>query len=162
MTCWTSPQTQVNDNFLRMMCEQFIHARDPLLRESLLLTLLVYLSRKPLEPTSMGGFNLGKRRRLIDYVEAHLERNISISDLAAQANCSVFHFVRLFRRSFDVTPYQYILQRRVERAKALLSCGSDSMERVASQCGFNSASQFSQTFSRIAGCSPSAFRKNLR
>lgn len=155
------PQTQLSDNFLRMMCEQFIHASDPLLRESLLMTLLVYLSRKSMEPQVSSGFHSAKKRKLIEYVEDHLEHPISISDLANQAAVSTFHFLRLFKLSFGITPYQYILQRRVERAKVLLTHTDDRIDTVGYKSGFSSASQFSQTFSRVAGISPSAFKKSL-
>lgn len=155
------PRTQISDAFMRMMCEQFIHANDPLLKESLLMTLLVYMSRRPLEPQMATGFSAGKKKRLVDYVEDHLEQPISVSELAAEVGVSVFHFVRLFKLAFAVTPYQYILQRRVERARILLSHTTHSIEMVGFKCGFNSGSQFSQTFSRIVGQSPSAFKKSL-
>jgi AraC family transcriptional regulator len=155
------PQTQLNDNFLRMMCEQFIHASDPLLQESLLMTLLVYMSRKSFEPQVSTGFNLGKKRKLIDYVEEHLENYISVSDLANEVGLSVFHFLRLFKTTFSITPYQYILQRRTTRAKILLTLTNESIEIISFKCGFNGGSQFSQTFSRIVGVTPSAFRKSL-
>ncbi|WMI97570.1 AraC family transcriptional regulator [Pseudomonas chlororaphis subsp. aurantiaca] len=155
------PYLQLNDNLMRMMCEQFIHVSDPLLQESMLMTLLVYMSRKSFEPQVGAGFNLARKTKLIDYVEEKLEGPISIGQLANEVGGSVFHFLRVFKLSFGITPYQYILQRRVERARILLSHTDHSIEIVGFKCGFSSSSKFSQTFSRIAGTSPSAFRKSL-
>ncbi|MCK3838870.1 MULTISPECIES: AraC family transcriptional regulator [Pseudomonas] len=154
-------RTQLNDAFMWTIYEQFMHASDPLLKESLSMTLLIYISRKSLDTPVSTGFGAGRKRRLVDYVEEHLEQPISISELADEVGVSVFHFLRLFKLAFFITPYQYILQRRVERAKVLLSHTTYSIEMVGFKCGFNSGSQFSQTFSRAVGQSPSAFRKSL-
>ncbi|MBH3429138.1 helix-turn-helix domain-containing protein [Pseudomonas alkylphenolica] len=154
-------QTQLNDNFIQMMCGQFTHASDPLLRESILMTLLVYMSRKPLTPQTTTGFNPIKKARLADYIEEHLQTKISVGSLAAIAAVSQFHFLRLFKQSFNVTPYQYILSRRIARAKILLAHTSDAIDSIGYECGFSSASQFSQAFSRCVGLSPSSFRKTL-
>lgn len=155
------PQTQLNDNFLRVMCEQFLYASDPLLQESLLLTLFIYMSRKSFEPQFSTGFNSAKKRKLIDYVEENLGNSISIGELANEVEFSVFHFLRLFKISFRVTPYQYILHWRIARAKKLLTHTDESIETIGFKCGFNGGSRFSQTFSRIAGVTPSAFRRSF-
>ncbi|WP_456022121.1 helix-turn-helix domain-containing protein [Pseudomonas protegens] len=154
-----TPQMQLNDNFLQMMCEQFTQAHDPLLQESLLMTLLVYLSRTSLEPQTSTGLSICKKRILTDYVEEHLANSISIKKMSELVNVSTFHFSRLFKASFGASPYQYILKRRVERAKILLSHTTDRIEVIGFKCGFNGGSQFSQTFSRLTNMSPSAYRK---
>lgn len=71
---------------------------------------------------------------------------------------SQFHFSHLFKQSLGTTPYQYLLQQRVERAKQLLKQNNHSIMEIAFLCGFNSHSYLSKQFRQLAGMTPKAYR----
>jgi AraC family transcriptional regulator len=98
-------------------------------------------------------------RRLVAFIDEHLGSDIGIATLAALAGYSPDHFTRLFKQSFGLSPYQYILQRRVERAKSLLRDRQHSIAEVAMQCGFASQAHFHTTFKARIGVTPGVYRK---
>lgn len=98
------------------------------------------------------------RRRLADYVEAHLDQPLTLGMLAAQACLSEYHFLRLFRASFGMPPHAWIAARRIERARALLRHTALPMQRVADACGYGDLAHFSRRFRQAAGCAPSRYR----
>jgi AraC family transcriptional regulator len=98
-------------------------------------------------------------QRLVAFIEEHLGSDIGIATLAALAGYSPDHFARLFKQSFGLSPYQFILQRRVERAKALLRDRSHSIAEVAMLCGFASQAHFHTTFKTRTGVTPGVYRK---
>lgn len=97
-------------------------------------------------------------RRVTEFVEANLVQDIGLSDLAAVAGVSVFHFTRGFHRATGYAPYAYLIRRRLERAKELLKDSDLPLSSVARACGFGSASHFSRTFKRAVGANPSRYR----
>ena len=96
---------------------------------------------------------------LSDYIEEHLDTEIKIAYLAELSQISTFHFIRLFRNSFNLTPYQYIIQRRLIKAEILLTHTLQPIIDIALACGFQGASQFSYAFKKNRGFSPIEFRK---
>ena len=100
-------------------------------------------------------------RRVFEYVDAHLDEGISLSTLAHQSGTSTFHFSRLFKRRTGIAPHQFIIQKRIERARSLLSDADFSINEVAFRCGFSQLSHFTSTFRRTVGVSPSAYRRLL-
>ena len=97
------------------------------------------------------------RERLSAPDEADLSR--SIEDVALEAVISPFHFIRLFGALFGVTPHQFRMRARLERAKALLSGGHHSVTDVCMEVGFSSLGSFSELFRRRVGVSPSAYQR---
>jgi AraC family transcriptional regulator len=98
-------------------------------------------------------------QRLLAFIEEHLGSDIGIATLAGLAGYSPDHFARLFKQSFGLSPYQFILQRRVERAKALLRDRDHSIAEVAMLCGFASQAHFHTTFKARTGVTPGVYRK---
>lgn len=98
-------------------------------------------------------------KQLIEFIEDHLPREISLPDLAALTGYSPDHFSRLFKRAFGVTPYQYILARRVERAKSLLRDPNYSILEVALACGFCTQAHLNTVFKARTGMTPGAYRR---
>ncbi|MCO5733888.1 AraC family transcriptional regulator [Rhizobium sp. SSA_523] len=98
-------------------------------------------------------------RQLLDYIEEHLAEEIGLSDLAALAGLSRFHFSRAFKASFHEAPYQLVLRKRVERAKLMLAQTRLSVHDVALACGFSNAAQLGRIFRNLVGRTPLAFRK---
>jgi len=82
--------------------------------------------------------------------------------VAAVCNLSISHFARAFKASTGVPPHQRLMMARVDRARALLAESTMSLVDVAVTCGFADQSHFSQTFARVMGTSPGAWRRKYR
>jgi AraC family transcriptional regulator len=105
----------------------------------------------------------GKLRAVVEYVEEHLDAGLNLGQLAAAAHLSAYHFARQFKAATGLPPHQYVLARRVERAKQLLQVGDDfSLADVAAHAGFSDQSQFCQHFKRVVGVTPGRFRTSAR
>lgn len=104
--------------------------------------------------------NVGSVRfkRVVDFIEAHLESDIGLFELSALAGLSVRHFSHAFKAAAGMTPHRYILRRRIERAKNLLRTTGETIEAIAERVGFSNQRQFSRTFARLTGSMPSAYR----
>lgn len=125
----------------------------------LLLRLLRHYAAAPRAPLrARHSMAPARLRRVVDYMETNLAGDIALADLASVAAMSPFHFSRAFAAVTGTPPYAFLLNRRIERAKLLLTHGSDQVSAVAAQCGFHSAGQFSRMFKRLTGSSPLHFR----
>lgn len=96
-----------------------------------------------------------QERRLTDFIESHLDEELSLDSLAAVAGISVPHLTPLFRRTFGQTVHRYVMERRVDRARQLLVQGRLSITEVALECGFAHASHLARWMRRVAGVRPS-------
>ncbi len=98
---------------------------------------------------------LARARRLIDECY-HLP--LDLAQISSEACLSRFHFLRLFRRAFNKTPHQYLRDRRIERAKELLSSSALTVTDVCFEVGFESLGSFSTLFHKHVGYPPIAYR----
>lgn len=96
--------------------------------------------------------------RVRDYVGDNLSTDIGLSDMARVANLSDYHFSRQFKHSTGLSPHQYVIRRRVDRAKELLSNTELSVGDIASAVGFTHQSHLSRHVRRQFGVTPSALR----
>jgi len=96
---------------------------------------------------------------LMVFIEDSLSQNIGIVDMAAVVGYSPDHFSRLFRQTFRVSPYQYLLGRRVERAKGMLRDATLPIATIALACGFSSQSHLNVVFKRMLGVTPARYRR---
>jgi AraC family transcriptional regulator len=96
--------------------------------------------------------------RVIDFIEAHLHEDISLSDLAAAACLSPFHFTRAFRARHGVSPVRFVQRRRIERSMRLLLQPGSRIAAVAHACGFADQAHFTTAFRRLTGTTPGAWR----
>jgi AraC family transcriptional regulator len=108
-------------------------------------------------PTS--GLTHNHARRVLEYIEANLGREMTLGELAGIADLSPHHFVRMFKRTMGVTPYRYVLERRVEGAKKMLRIRAASLVEIGLSLGFCSQSHFTTTFHRMVGATPVEFQK---
>ena len=99
--------------------------------------------------------------RAREFIDTHFDRAIDLDAIAEQACFSRYHFLRSFRRAFDVTPHQYVTQRRIERAKELLTSSALPITEICYEVGFHSLGSFSSLFHRHVGHSPSRYRTKL-
>jgi AraC family transcriptional regulator len=143
-------------------------AGGPLAAESLANVLAVQLIRHVLAPPQParrrdGTLPRAKLRAVVEYVEEHLDASPSLEQMAAVARLSPYHFARQFKAATGLPPHQYVIARRVERAKHLLQADGDlSLAEVAAHAGFSDQSQFSQHFKRLVGVTPGQFRTPAR
>ena len=98
-------------------------------------------------------------RRARDHADRHYAEPLDLETLAAVAGVSRFHFQRLFRGTYGVTPAAYVSQRRVERAQDLLRATNLTVTEVCHAVGFSSLGSFSSRFSELVGETPSAFQR---
>jgi AraC family transcriptional regulator len=99
-----------------------------------------------------------KLRRALQYIEDNLHRELALSDIAAALAISPGHFSHAFRQTVGLPPHQYIVKRRVERAKSLLRDSDVSISEVANRIGCSSPSNFSVLFHRATGVTPRSYR----
>ncbi len=114
-------------------------------------------------PASRGSAGAGlapwQLRRVHAFVDANLDADPSIADLAGECRLSPSHFARVFSRSVGTSPHRWIVNRRIERAKALLRDGSHELAQVALSCGFVDQSHFTRAFVQFVGQSPGRWRR---
>jgi AraC family transcriptional regulator len=97
-------------------------------------------------------------QQAIDYIHSHLDRDLSLAELASIINISPTYFASLFKQSMGIAPHQYVIQQRVEQAKFLLSKTDLAIADIASKVGFSSQSHLTQQFKRLTGMTPKQVR----
>jgi sigma-54 dependent transcriptional regulator, acetoin dehydrogenase operon transcriptional activator AcoR len=112
-------------------------------------------------PSMESGLPRYKLRRVMAYVDARLGGPISLDDLANVAGVSRFHFHRQFRKTVGVTPREYVLRARIERAKGLLTESDLTVGEVSGAVGFADQSHFSNIFRRLTAMTPRGFRNSM-
>jgi AraC family transcriptional regulator len=106
-----------------------------------------------------GGLTGHQLKRIKEFVDAHVSKEIGISELAGLIGLSQFHFIRAFKHSVGLSPYQYVLSERISAAKEMLSERDLSIADVALAVGFSGASQLNRVFRKLIGVTPTAFRR---
>ncbi|MEZ7926124.1 helix-turn-helix domain-containing protein, partial [Cloacibacterium sp.] len=105
--------------------------------------------------------HLARIRKVLDYIDQHLDDELPLEKLAEMGYYSPFHFHRIFRAVTSETLLSYITRKRMEKAAMMLSLKKDkSLEEIFLEIGYNSHSTFGKTFKKHFGISPAAFRKN--
>ena len=97
-------------------------------------------------------------KQVLVYVEAHLDQQTHLSELAQAASMSPFYFARLFKNSMGVSPHKYVTMRRIERSKELLRRSDISIFEIGVRVGYLDPKHFRVVFRRAVGISPSEFR----
>jgi AraC-like DNA-binding protein len=110
-------------------------------------------------PQFKGGLAPWQRRRVVDLFHEHLDGEVRLETLAAECGISVSHFARSFRRSFGTSPHHYLILKRVEIAKALLSETNYSLADAAAQTGFSDQAAFTRAFANVVGTTPAKWRR---
>lgn len=97
--------------------------------------------------------------RIDRYIEENIGSNIAVDDLADLLGCSKFYFLREFKKLVGVTPYQYLMHKRLDQARATLSSASVNIALIAQELGFNDQSHFTRAFKNHFGMTPGQFIK---
>jgi AraC family transcriptional regulator len=101
-------------------------------------------------------------RDVLEYIEAHLDEDLTLAELAAVARFSVSHFKPLFKQAVGVPVHRYVVERRVERARLLVLEGGRTMADVAAETGFTHQSHMARCMRRVLGLSPSQLAASSR
>jgi AraC-like DNA-binding protein len=118
-----------------------------------------YGGMKSVVALRQGGLAAWQERRAKELISANLEENLSTGDLARECSLSAGHFARAFRRSTGLSPHQWLVWCRVEKAHGLLRDGGLSLAEIARACGFADQSHFTRAYTRLRGISPGAWRR---
>jgi AraC family transcriptional regulator len=102
-----------------------------------------------------------KLNQLKEFIEGHLSEDLSIANMAAVVHMSPFHFAHAFKAATGQPPHRYLTQRRMERAKILLSVTRLPVAEVANRVGFSNQSHFSAQFRRATGTTPKGYRESF-
>jgi AraC family transcriptional regulator len=113
---------------------------------------------KPQITSCEGGLSDRQIRQIADYIHENLAQEIKIAELAELTRMSHFYFSRLFKQAIGVSPHQYVIQQRLERAKHLLKTTELPVMEVAISCGFSSHSHLGKLIRQHTGLSPKAYR----
>ncbi|HEX6649403.1 MAG TPA: AraC family transcriptional regulator [Pyrinomonadaceae bacterium] len=140
----------------------------PLAAESMANVLAVHLIRLVLKPRESkrvrdSALSRSKLRVIVEYIEANLESNFTLEQMAATVHLSAYHFARQFKVATGMAPHRFVIARRVDRAQQLLQEELDlSLAEIALRAGFSDQSQFTHHFRRVVGVTPKHFRKSAR
>lgn len=140
-------------------------AEDGLYIDTLAQMIAAHLARfhstrsRPVRVAPSDGISGWRMRRLLAYIEEHLEGNLSLEAMAGQVEVSPLYLARAFKAAIGQSPHQYVLARRLERAKDMLRNTDTPIVEVALASGFSSQSHLSNWFVRLVGVSPALYRR---
>ncbi len=132
------------DSFTLMICSHLV-GRYGRIRETI--------------PQFKGGLASWQKRRVVELFQEHLDGELKLATLAEECRLSVSHFARSFRRSFGTSAHRYLILRRVEIAKSLLSETNSSLVEIAAQTGFSDQAALTRTFANVVGATPAKWRR---
>jgi AraC-like DNA-binding protein len=112
------------------------------------------------ERPKVGELARWRLKRAIDYVEAQLDKPVSLADVALSAGLTRMHFAAQFRAATGLRPHEYLLRRRIERAQEMLVGTGMSLVDVALSVGFQTQAHFTSVFKRYTGQPPRAWRES--
>ena len=101
-------------------------------------------------------------RRVLDYIEQNVYKEISVQELADIACLSAFHFTRMFTAAMDTPPARFVSQQRLENAKSMLVGGKLPLSEIALNSSFSSQASFNRAFRRATGMTPGEYQRQAR
>ena len=131
---------------------------DSLIQTLTLHVLKSYSTALQVQPLN-GGLSGYKLRRVKEFIDENLENDLGLAELSRVAGLSQFHFARSFRRSTGLTPQHYLMERRIERAKQLLTDAQLPLVEVSLRTGFKNQSHFTTLFRKFTNVTPRAWRE---
>ncbi|HEY0385421.1 MAG TPA: helix-turn-helix domain-containing protein, partial [Pyrinomonadaceae bacterium] len=119
------------------------------------------MRRSPELELSRAGLVDRRIRRAVELMQARLEENLPLEEIAGAAYLSPFHFSRLFKKLTGTTPHAYLATLRAARAQTLLADTDLSITQISSRVGYESPSHFAKAFRQATGLSPRDFRNAI-
>jgi len=120
-----------------------------------------YAVRRPSPRIYRGGLTPARLRKVVELVHAEMDSDLSLEKLADAAGLSIKHFSEMFRMSTGQSPHQFVLHRRVDRAKGMLRAADMRVLDVAVACGFQNQQHFARVFRKVCGASPTEYREEF-
>lgn len=120
-----------------------------------------YAVRRPSTRIYRGGLTPARLRRITELVQAKIDDDLSLEEMAQSVKLSIGHFSHMFRKSTGQSPHQFVLRHRVERAKDFLRSPELRMLDVAVACGFKTQQHFARVFRQVCGVSPTEYRQEF-
>ena len=133
----------------------------PLYAESMAASVAMHIARRAEQDVGairLPGVRQRTMRNILEKIEAHLGSELTLDDLAREADMSRAHFVKSFKQSTGQTPHQFLIRRRVERAATLMLNSNQGLAEIALRSGFSSQSHLTQLFSKIMNITPHQYR----
>lgn len=161
---WFSAQNpQIYEKLFRELALQFSAESYARMASSMAALFQIYAQIvKDHHPGYLSGSAKKKIVKAQAYIQQNLaDRNLSVQQLAEQAQMSQVHFRRLFHELFGMSPVKYLLNARVEKAKSLLGLSEMRLEDVAGQTGFSSTAHLCAAFKNVTGQTPGQYRKSV-
>lgn len=113
-------------------------------------------------PRGPAALDAARLARVVDYIDANIQYSLNLRTLAGVAALSQFHFIRAFRAATGYAPHEFVIRRRLSRARMLLRKTRLPLAEIALECGFSSQSNFSRAFARESATSPGRYRADNR
>ncbi|NJO41622.1 MAG: helix-turn-helix transcriptional regulator [Cyanobacteria bacterium RU_5_0] len=113
---------------------------------------------KPTVESKNRGLTRTQLQQVLKYIHTHLDQDLSLAELAETLHLSPTYFATAFKQALDISPRQYVIQQRVERAKLMLSKTDLAIADIALQVGFASQSHLNLQFKRLTGTTPKQVR----
>ena len=164
---FATPDPLISQIGLALKSSLTMHSKSSrLYAESLVNTLIVHLLEHysvPCNPfkSVTGKLPQYKLQQIIDYISAYLDRDLSIRELSNVVQMSPHYFSRLFKITTGITPHQYIIRCRIERAKNLLQQNQLSIANIAKEVGFADQSHLHRHFKRLVGVTPKSYLREF-
>lgn len=135
--------------------------------ESLVTALMTHLltgysQRGPVLDLRQGGIGSRRLRLVLDYIEENLANDLSMAELGAVVAMSPCRFARLFKEAVGLPPHQFVLRKRVARARSMLEATTTPLSEISANLGFESQSHFTAVFHKLVGTTPAAYRQRQR
>ena len=111
---------------------------------------------------NVGALPMSRLRRVTEYIQQSLDKDLPLADLAALVSMSPFHFARLFKGSTGLPPHRFVIRQRIARARACLSTPDLSIAQISRSAGFRTPSHFTTMFRRVTGVTPRRYRARHR
>jgi len=120
-----------------------------------------YAFRRPSPRIYRGGLAPARLRKVVELVDAEMDGDLRLEELAHAAGLNITHFSEMFRQSTGQSPHQFVLHRRIERAKEMLRAPESRVLDVAVACGFKSQQHFARVFRSVCGASPKEYQREV-
>ena len=160
----TDPEGMKSDFSESIRLDPAARPEDALLLKALLYRIVYRLaaeSRTPASPKKSAAYHYRKALTETEkYIKTHLAEKLELKELAERVNLSPVYFHKLFCSFFGLTPGAFILNARVESAKASLAAGEKDLAEIARECGFSTQSYFTTKFREATGVTPMTYRRN--
>lgn len=133
--------------------------------DSLIQTLTLHILKNyssaavTMRETANGGLSGYRLRRVTEFINENLDEDLSLAEIAAVADLSQFHFARAFRKTTGLTPQQYLMRQRIERAKELLAKDDLPLVEISLRAGFKNQSHFTALFRKFTKLTPKTWRE---